>query len=85
MLAAPLTFWHHILWLRAGNKELDRSGYLECFQLVLGYCDPNVIGSFGRMILHDIAAMRDWITEDEVIHVWSRSVRGGCAYRSAIG
>jgi len=67
MLAAPLTFWHHIPWLPAGNKDLDRSGYLECFQLVLGDCDPNVIGSFGRMILHDIAAMRDWITEDEVV------------------
>jgi ankyrin repeat protein len=67
MLAAPLTFWHHIPWLPAGNKDLDRSGYLECFQLVLGACDANVIGSFGRMILHDIAAMRDWITEDEVV------------------
>jgi ankyrin repeat protein len=66
MLAAPLTLWHHIPWLPAGNKDLDRSGYLECFQLVLGACDANVIGSFGRTILHDIAAMRDWITEDEV-------------------
>jgi ankyrin repeat protein len=66
MLAAPLTFWHHIPWLHAGNKDLDRSGYLECFQLVLGACDANVIGSFGRTILHEIAAMRDWITEDEV-------------------
>jgi ankyrin repeat protein len=66
MLAAPLTFWHHIPWLQAGNKDLDRSGYLECFQLVLGACDANVIGSFGRTILHEIAAMRDWITENEV-------------------
>jgi ankyrin repeat protein len=66
MLAAPLSFWHHIPWLHAGNKDLDRSGYLECFQLVLGACDANVIGSFGRTILHEIAAMRDWITEDEV-------------------
>jgi ankyrin repeat protein len=77
MLAAPLTFWHHIPWLRAGNKELDRSGYLECFQLVLGYCDPNVIGSFGRMILHDIAAMRDWITEDEVIPFGRAALEAG--------
>jgi len=66
MLAAPLSFWHHIPWLQAGNKDLDRSGYLECFRLVLSACDPNVIGSFGRTILHEIAAMRDFITEDEV-------------------
>lgn len=66
MLAAPLSFWHHIPWLQAGNKDLDRSGYLECFRLVLSACDANVIGSFGRTILHEIAAMRDFITEDEV-------------------
>jgi ankyrin repeat protein len=66
MLASPLTFWHHIPWLRAGNKDLDRSGYLECFRLVLSACDANVVGSFGRTILHEIAAMGDWITEDEV-------------------
>ncbi|MGC2401703.1 MAG: ankyrin repeat domain-containing protein [Acidobacteriaceae bacterium] len=67
MLAAPLSFWHHIPWLEAGDKDLDRSGYLECFRLVLNACDANVVGSFGRGILHEIAAMRDWITEDEVI------------------
>jgi hypothetical protein len=66
MLAAPLSFWHHIPWLRAGNKELDRSGYLKCFKLVLSACDVNVVGPFGRTILHEIAAMRDWITQDEV-------------------
>jgi len=66
MLASPLTFWHHIPWLHAGNKDLDRSGYLECFRLVLSACDVNVVGSFGRTILHEIAAMGDWITEDEV-------------------
>jgi ankyrin repeat protein len=77
MLAAPLTFWHHIPWLPAGNKDLDRSGYLECFQLVLGDCDPNVIGSFGRMILHDIAAMRDWITEDEVVPFGRAALEAG--------
>jgi ankyrin repeat protein len=77
MLAAPLTFWHHIPWLPAGNKDLDRSGYLECFQLVLGACDANVIGSFGRMILHDIAAMRDWITEDEVVPFGRAALEAG--------
>jgi ankyrin repeat protein len=66
MLAAPLSFWHHIPWLYAGNKDLSRSGYLECFRLVLGACDVNVVGEFGRTILHEVAAMRDWITEDEV-------------------
>src|SRR3984957_12507095 len=67
MLVAPLSFWHHIPWLQAGNKELDRNGYLECFRLVLGACDANIVGSFGRTILHEIAAMRDWITEVEVV------------------
>jgi ankyrin repeat protein len=66
MLAAPLSFWHHIPWLYAGNKDMDRSGYLECFKLVLSACDVNLIGSFGRTILHEIAAMRDFITDDEV-------------------
>ena len=66
MLESPLSFWHHIPWLHAGNKDLDRSGYLECFRLVLSACDANVVGSFGRSILHEIAAMGDWITEDEV-------------------
>jgi len=66
MLAAPLSFWHHIPWLHAGNKGLDRSGYLECFRLVLSACDASIVGSFGRTILHEVAAMRDFITEDEV-------------------
>ncbi len=66
MLASPLSFWHHIPWLYAGNKDFDRNGYLECFRLVLSACDVNVVGGFGRTILHDIAAMRDWISEDEV-------------------
>jgi len=77
MLAAPLSFWHHIPWLQAGNKELDRNGYLECFQLVLGACDANIVGSFGRTILHEIAAMRDWITEDEVIAFGRAALEAG--------
>ncbi len=81
MLAAPLSFWHHIPWLQAGNKELDRNGYLECFRLVLGACDANIVGSFGRTILHEIAAMRDWITEDEVIAFGACSFRGRRAFR----
>ena len=77
MLAAPLSFWHHIPWLRAGNKELDRNGYLECFRLVLGACDANIVGSFGRTILHEIPAMRDWITEDEVIAFGRAALEAG--------
>jgi ankyrin repeat protein len=66
MLTSPLAFWHHIPWLNAGNKDFDREGYLACFRLILEACDVNVTGSFGRTILHDIAAMGDWITDDEV-------------------
>lgn len=61
----PLYFWHHIPWLYAGNKEFDRGTYLTCFQLILRRCEPNVTGSFGRTPLHEVAAMRDHITEDE--------------------
>ena len=32
-------------------------GSLECFQLVLQHCDPNVSLYFGRTILHDIVGM----------------------------
>lgn len=66
MLASPLSFWHHIPWLYAGNKDFDRESYLECFRLILNACDVNVVGEFRRTILHEIAAMGDWITEDEV-------------------
>jgi ankyrin repeat protein len=66
MLASPLSFWHHIPWLYAGNKDLDREGYATCFRLILESCDVNVAGGFGRTILHEIAAMGDWITGDEV-------------------
>jgi len=66
MLSSPLSFWHHIPWLYAGNKDFDRESYLTCFRLILNRCDVNVVGEFGRTILHEIAAMGDWITEDEV-------------------
>ena len=66
MLASPLIFSHHLPWSHPGSKDFDRSGYLECFRLLLSACDANVVGSFGRTILHEIAAMGDWITEDEV-------------------
>ena len=65
ILTEPLYFWHHIPWLYAGNKDFDRATYLTCFRLILGRCDPNVIGPFGCTVLHEVAAMRDHIREDE--------------------
>jgi ankyrin repeat protein len=65
ILTEPLYFWHHIPWLYAGNKDFDRATYLSCFRLILDRCDPNVTGSFGRTPLHEVAAMRDHITDDE--------------------
>jgi ankyrin repeat protein len=64
-LTEPLYFWHHIPWLCAGNRELDRGTYLPCFRLILERCDPNLIGSFGRTALHEVAAMREHVTEEE--------------------
>jgi len=64
-LARPLDFWNHIPWLYAGNPELDRGTYLACFRRVLERCDPNVIGGFGRAVLHEVAAMGDHVTEEE--------------------
>jgi ankyrin repeat protein len=32
---------------------------------VLARCDANVTGGFGRTALHEVAAMGDWIAEDE--------------------
>lgn len=63
-LARPLDFWNHIPWLYAGNPELDRDTYIVCFRLVLARCDPNVIGRFGRTVLHEVAAMGDHVTEE---------------------
>jgi ankyrin repeat protein len=65
MLTQPLYFWHHIPWLYAGNKDFDRESYLTCFRLILERCDPNASGSFGRTVLHEVAAMYDHITEEE--------------------
>ncbi len=77
MLAEPLSFWHHIPWLYAGNKDFDRESYLECFRLILNACDVNIVGSFGRTILHEIAAMGDWITEDEVAAFGRAALQAG--------
>lgn len=68
ILCSPLCFWHHIPWLYAGEKDFDRESYLECFGLILQACDAaHITGGFGRTILHEVAAMGDWITDDEVL------------------
>jgi ankyrin repeat protein len=64
-LTEPLSFWHHIPWLYAGNREFDRGTYLLCFRLILKRCDPNLVAGFGRTALHEIAAMGDHVTDDE--------------------
>lgn len=64
-LTEPLSFWHHIPWLYAGNKSFSRTTYLECFRLILARSGPNVIGGFNRTALHEVAAMGDHVTEEE--------------------
>lgn len=66
-LTEPLYFWHHIPWLYAGNREFDRTTYLICFRHILERCDPNVMGSFGRTALHEVAAMGDWVNDEEAV------------------
>jgi ankyrin repeat protein len=65
VLTEPLSFWHHIPWLYAGNREFDRATYLQCFRLVLERCDANLIGGFGRTALHEVAAMGAHVSEEE--------------------
>ncbi len=67
VLTNQLYFWHHIPWLYAGNREVDRATYLSSFLLILERCDPNVIGAFSRTALHEVAAMRDHVTEEETV------------------
>jgi len=64
-LAEPLSFWHHIPWLYAGNREFDRATYFSCFRQILERCGPNPIGGFGRTVLHEVAAMGDHVTNEE--------------------
>jgi ankyrin repeat protein len=66
-LARPLDFWNHIPWLYAGNKELDRTTYFECFRRILARCDPNVIGGFHRTVLHEVAAVGGHVTQEEAV------------------
>jgi hypothetical protein len=66
-LTEPLYFWHFTPWLYAGNRELDRRTYLPCFRMILSRCGPNLVGSFGRTALHEVAAMRPHVTEQEAV------------------
>jgi hypothetical protein len=65
VLTEPMSFWNHIPWLYAGMKELDRGTYIRCFRMILGRCDANVAGGFGRTALHEAAAMGDHVTAEE--------------------
>ena len=64
-LQRPLDFWNHIPWLYAGNADLDRGTYIQCFRLILARCNPNVIGRFNRTVLHEVAAAGDHVTDEE--------------------
>ena len=44
---------------------------------MLAACDANIVGSFGWTILHEIAAMRDRITEGEVIAFGRAALEAG--------
>jgi ankyrin repeat protein len=79
MLAEPLSFWHHIPWLYAGDHQLDRATYLPCFRLILDRCDPNVIGGFNRTVLHEVAAMGDHVTEEEAAAFAAALLHAGAA------
>ncbi len=65
ILTEPLYFWHFIPWLYAGNRDFDRGTYLPCFRLILNRCGANVIGSFGRTALHEVAAMLNHVSDEE--------------------
>jgi ankyrin repeat protein len=72
VLRGPLSFWSHVPWIVSPEWPFPRDTYLQCFQLILARCHPNVSGSFGRTILHDVMAMgrrgvgQIWITDEEV-------------------
>jgi len=77
MMTQPLSFWHHIPWLYAGNREFDRRTYLPCFRLILERCDARLIGSFGRTILHEVAAMGGHVAEEEAVEFGRAALDAG--------
>jgi hypothetical protein len=67
-LCDPLCFWNHMPGMPTSNATLDRRTYFTCFRLILERCDPNVgPWHFGRTVLHEVAAMRAHVTNDEVV------------------
>jgi ankyrin repeat protein len=53
--------WYRILWrpLPGHTARPDFQRYLECLRLILERGDANAPGSFGRTLLHDLAARGD--------------------------
>ena len=76
-LTEPLYFWHHIPWLYAGNREFDRATYLQCFRLILERCGPNVTGGFTRTALHEVAAARSHVSDEELAGFGSALLEAG--------
>jgi ankyrin repeat protein len=65
LLAVPLGFWNH--WYGPWcHLEWDRSGYLECFRLILSKSGPPV-HQFrdGMSVLHEIVKMGDHVRPEE--------------------
>jgi ankyrin repeat protein len=66
VLEQPLRLWTH----GSVSRRWDRRTYLQCFQLLLQRCDPNIRGrtinpEFGLTILHSIAGARDHLTAED--------------------
>jgi hypothetical protein len=77
-LQDPLCFWNHMPGIETANPEFDRGTYLTCFRLVLERCDPNVRPErFGQTALHEVAAMREHDTSDEVVEFARALLDGG--------
>ncbi len=65
-LHSSMAFWNHIPWLEDAHPEFARDTYLECFQMILARSGGRTVGGLGRTVLHDVAAMRTWVTDAEV-------------------
>ncbi len=65
ILAQPLSFWNHMPGLSAANPVLDRGTYIDCFRQILDRSDPNMVAGFGRTMLHEVAAMGHYVTDEE--------------------
>jgi ankyrin repeat protein len=77
-LQDPLCFWNHMPGIPTGNPELDRGTYLECFRLVLARCGPNLRPKrFGQTVLHEVAAMREHVTAEEVVQFATALLNAG--------